>query len=51
MKRQVVNGEGVKMLYNRLRKNKTVCVLTVTRTDLDITLYEKESRQLFRENQ
>jgi len=38
------------MLYNRLRKNNTVCFLTVTKTDLDITMYERESRQLFREN-
>ena len=42
MKRQVVDGEGVNMLYNRLRKNK-VCFLTVTRTDLDITMYERET--------
>ena len=48
MKRQVVDGEGVYMLYNRLRRGKnTVCILTVTKTDLDITLYERESRQLF----
>jgi len=49
VKRQVVDGEGVYMLYNRLGKN-TVCFLTVTQTDLDITLYERESRQLFRDN-
>ena len=49
MKRQVADGEGVNMLYNRLRKN-TVCLLTVTKPDLDITMYEIESRQLFREN-
>jgi len=28
-----------------LEKN-TVCFLTVTQTDLDITMYERESRQL-----
>ena len=46
MKRQVVDGEGVYMLYNRLRK-KTVCFLTAIKIDLDITMYEIESRQLF----
>ena len=49
MKRQVVDGEGVNMLYNRFRKKYSL-LLTVTKTDLDITLYERESRQLFREN-
>ena len=37
------------MLYNRLRK-KYRLLFTVTKTDLDITMYERESRQLFREN-
>ena len=47
MKRQVVDGEGVDMLYNRQRKNKnkkTIFFLTVTKTDLE---NERESRQLF----
>jgi len=26
------------------------CFLTVTKTDLDITMYERERRQLFRDN-
>ena len=43
MKRQVVDGEGVNMLYNRLR-NKYSLLLTVTNTDLDITMYERESQ-------
>ena len=43
MKRQVVDGEGVNMLYNRLRK--TVCFLTVTKTDLYITMYERKVRE------
>jgi len=42
VKRQVVDGEGVYKLYNRLRK-KPVCFLTITKTDLDITLYERKS--------
>ena len=29
VKRQVVDGEGVNMLFNRLRKKNTVCFLTV----------------------
>jgi len=49
VKRQVVDGGVVNMLYNRLRKN-TVCLLTVTKTDLDIIMYERESRHLFWEN-
>ena len=31
------------MLYNRLRK--TVCILTVTITDLDSTMYERKVRE------
>ena len=31
-------------MYNRLRKT-PVCFVSVTKTDLDITLYERESRQ------
>jgi len=31
VKRQVVDGEGVNMLYNRLSKN-TFCFWTVTKT-------------------
>jgi len=34
-----------------LEKTKQFAFFTVTKTDLDITMYEKESRQLFRENQ
>ena len=49
VKRQVVDGESVYMLYNRLRKKYSL-LFTVTKTGLDITLYERESRQLFREN-
>ena len=49
MKRQVVDGEGVNILYNRLWKKYSL-LLTITKTDLDITMYERESRQLFREN-
>jgi len=50
VKRQVVDGEGV-LIYCiiDLEKN-TVGFLTVAKTDLDITMYERESRQLFREN-
>ena len=47
MKRQVVDGEGVYMLYNRLRKKNFLCFLTATKIDLDITMYEIVSRQLF----
>jgi len=52
VKRQVVDGESVYMLYNRLRRGKIQLYhfVSVTKTDLDITLYERESRQLFREN-
>ena len=50
VKRQVVDGEGVYMLYNRLRQKIQFAFVSVTNTDLDITLYERESRQLFREN-
>ena len=36
VKRQVEDGDGVDILYTRLRK--TVCFFTVTKTDLDIKL-------------
>jgi len=49
VKRQVVDGESVNMLYNRLRKKYSL-LFNSYQTDLDITLYERESRQLFREN-
>ena len=39
MKRQVVDGEGVNMLYNRLRKKNTVCFVSVTKK-LDIVKHE-----------
>jgi len=40
------------LLYNRLRKENTVCFLTVTKAALDIPMYELERRQLhvFRES-
>ena len=36
------------MMYNGLRKKYSL-FLTVTKTDLDITMYERESRQPFSE--
>ena len=38
MKRQVVDGEDVNMLYNRLRQKIQFAFVSVTNTDLDITL-------------
>ena len=39
MKRQVVDREGVNRLYNRLRKQITVCFVSVTKK-LDIVKHE-----------
>ena len=38
MKHQVVDGEGVNMLYNRLRNKNTVCFLIISKTNLDLDI-------------